>query len=190
MPNGKSVVYDRIGTVDPVAFITIDDGYGGPYPGAAQLVSEAALPITAFLTYYAVNNHPLDFQNFGSSMDVESHAKNHLHLPVETREEQYRQISLSKALLTSLFGKSVNLFRPPYGEYSEVTKEEAYRAGFPLILTWTHSIKGGVITGGATTRGSIFLMHFDNELELNLNTAITAIANAGLTVAALKDYIP
>lgn len=187
--DGKAVVYNRIGTPDPVAFITVDDGYGGPYTDAVNYAATAQLPITAFLTYYAVNTHASDFLSFGSLLKVGSHAKNHIKLPLETDDEQLRQILLSKQWLTGLFNTPINLFRPPYGLYNDVTRAKSYQAGFPLIVTWTHSVTNGVIKGGEVTNGSIFLMHFDPELAINLEVTVNAITDAGLSVAPLENYV-
>jgi peptidoglycan/xylan/chitin deacetylase (PgdA/CDA1 family) len=185
----RIVMYEKIGTPNNVAFITIDDGYSGN-AAAASYVSMNAIPITMFLTYYAVNTHAADFTAFGPTAKIGSHSKNHVHLPNETDDEQGRQLLLGRQWLQTLFSAHVPLFRPPYGEYNNVTRNKAYIAGHRVGILWTHSVTDGVITGDAVGKGSIFLMHFDADLLDNLLIAIGAINAAGLTVAPLENYIP
>jgi peptidoglycan/xylan/chitin deacetylase (PgdA/CDA1 family) len=186
----QAAVWDHVVTTDPVAFITIDDGYAPDNVVAADYIRDHNIPVTMFLTYYAVNTHPAFFRTLGPLSSVQFHSKNHLHLPAETNVEQNRQISLGTDWLATLFGARPTLFRPPYGEYNTVTLTEAMAAGYPGVVLWSHSYTAGVVTGGAITAGSIILMHFDAELMTNLSAALAAITAAGLKPALLTKYLP
>jgi peptidoglycan/xylan/chitin deacetylase (PgdA/CDA1 family) len=190
-------VWSVVPTTDKVAFITIDDGYtqvGPAYQGAYALASEYVrannVPVTMFLTYYAAQGHLSDFKQWGLRAELGNHAKNHVHLPTEDAVEQGRQITLCRDWLKRDLGIAPLLFRPPYGEHNQVTREQAFAAGYSHIIRWTSAYHNGVRTEGpAPAAGSILLAHFEGDLYSNLVAMMTEIEAAGLKPALLGDYV-
>jgi peptidoglycan/xylan/chitin deacetylase (PgdA/CDA1 family) len=66
--------------------------------------------------------------------EIGTHGDVHAHLPMHTEEEQRREILGPVALLKTKYGRETSLFRPPYGEFNDLTVEIARSLGLRFIL--------------------------------------------------------
>lgn len=186
-------VVHSIPTDQPVAFITIDDGHHRPTEGR-QVLEAADVPVTSFVLTPEVEADPdyfFDLVDAGSTM--QAHTVNHPQLPDLSRRDHHDEVCTSGDRLARTFGERPTLFRPPYGEFDEVTQEAAAACGFSAIVHWRVTVDYGVIeylpTADGVEAGDILLLHFREDLDQDLLTALHAIDDAGLTVARLEDYI-
>jgi peptidoglycan/xylan/chitin deacetylase (PgdA/CDA1 family) len=194
LPAGPAAAWlSRIPTTQPVAFLTIDDGWT-KVPGAVPLIQAAHIPVTLFLTINAVRDNPAYFapqQKAGAV--IEAHTITHTNLRGQSYDYQKREICGSADQLGGLFGRRPTLFRPPFGEKDDNTLRAAHDCGMKACFFWRETINTGTVRfqeGNRIQRGDIILMHYRAEFVADFLAALQAVADAGLTPALLENYIP
>ncbi len=191
---GRTVpgVYRTVPTEQPVAFLTIDDGWV-KNPAAVQLLRAARIPVTLFLTTNAVRDDPGFFRALqGAGAVIEAHTLDHPHLAGMPYERQKQQICGSADELGRMFGRRPVLFRPPYGSMDSNTSKAIRDCGMKATALWRSAVDGGVVryaSGERLTRGDIIVMHFRQSFTADFMAALRAIHDAGLTPARLEDYV-
>jgi peptidoglycan/xylan/chitin deacetylase (PgdA/CDA1 family) len=193
LPPGPTVPFlSRVQTTQPVAFLTIDDGWE-KQPGFVELFRAARVPVTLFLSVNAISNNPTYFAGFTSAgAMIEAHSLSHPSLPGHPYEFQVNQICGSADRLAQLYGRRPVLFRPPFGNKDEITLAAARDCGMKAVLFWKETVDKGVVqyqVGNTVQPGDIILMHFRPRFLDDFVAALQAIARAGLTPALLEDYI-
>jgi peptidoglycan/xylan/chitin deacetylase (PgdA/CDA1 family) len=73
--------------------------------------------------------HLLDLDFF----EVGTHGEVHAHLPMHDADEQRAEILSPVKLLQARYGHDATLFRPPYGEYNDVTVAVVNMLGLQFI---------------------------------------------------------
>lgn len=115
----RALALNRVPTSQPVAFLTIDDGWVRR-PEAIELLKAANIPVTLFLLSPVAAQDPAFFRAMqANGARIESHTVNHVSLAGRSLEFQRQEICDSSAKLGQLFGKRSTLFRPPFGEYDD-----------------------------------------------------------------------
>jgi peptidoglycan/xylan/chitin deacetylase (PgdA/CDA1 family) len=186
--------YSRIATTQPVAFVTIDDGWI-KRPEARQLLADAHVPVTLFLTVDAIRDNPEYFRQLQlatPNVAIEAHTITHQLLRGKPYLTQRREICGSADELAKLYGRRPVLFRPPFGSKDATTLQAARDCGMKAVFFWTESVdKGNVRYQGEhkVHPGDIILMHFRERFVDDFIAALTAIHAAGLTPALLSDYV-
>ncbi len=66
--------------------------------------------------------------------ELGTHGDVHAHLPMHDEGDQRREISRAVALMQTRFGVAAPLFRPPYGEYNDLTVQVVKALGLQFIL--------------------------------------------------------
>ena len=66
--------------------------------------------------------------------EVGTHGKVHAHLPLHDAGEQQHEILTPVTLLKGKYGRATTLFRPPYGEFDDVTVQVVKSLGLQFIL--------------------------------------------------------
>lgn len=187
---------------EPVAFIRIDDGYGGFDDPAAALLVENGLTVNPFITYYAAApggyppapsdaGHIAYLRRFTTpELGVGCHAKSHAHMAGQSYAAQFDLINKGANFLSNVaaFGVRPRLFCPPYGEFDDNTLLAAKAAGFSVLMGWTHT-PSDLAAGKPLRPGDVILTHFNADLLADLTAAAGALTAAGLTPARLEDYI-
>jgi hypothetical protein len=89
------------------------------------------------------------------------------------------------------YGTRPTLMRPPYGLENRLTQAAAAACGLKAVVEWSAAVDGGRLTalGGHLQPGYILILHFRPTLLIDLETAISAIQAAGLTVGRLESYL-
>ncbi len=194
LPESGSVPYlSRIPTQQRVAFITIDDGYQKP-PEAAGLLAAAGVPVTLFLTTDAIRDDEAYFarlQEHGAV--IEAHTITHSELRGKSYAFQRREICGSADRLGLRYHRRPVLFRPPFGTKDATTLRAARDCGMRAAFMWKETVHKGKVRyqeGNRIQRGDVILMHFRPDFAKDFRAALKAIHRAGLTPAALADYIP
>lgn len=194
VPEGDSAPWlSRIPTDQPVAFLTIDDGWI-KRPEALELFREADVPVTLFLTINAIKDDPAYFKRLqDAGAVIEAHTISHQSLKGKPYNFQRKEICGSADQLGQMFGKRPTLFRPPFGEKDATTMKVIHECGMKAGLFWKETVDKGIVRfqeGKTVRQGDVILMHFRDRFVDDFIAALQAIAAAGLTPALLEDYIP
>ncbi|MFG2038999.1 polysaccharide deacetylase family protein [Dactylosporangium sp. NPDC048998] len=194
LPEGASdPYYARIPTDQPVAFLTIDDGWI-KRPEALELLRESGVKVTLFLTINAIKDNPGYFKQLrDAGADIEAHTLTHPNLKGKSYDFQKREICGSADQLGTLYGKRPTLFRPPFGDKDATTLKVAHDCGLRAGFFWKETVDKGIVRyqeGHAIQKGDIILMHFRDRFVDDFIAALQAISAAGLTPALLADYMP
>lgn len=131
-------------------------------------------------------------------VEVGTHSVTHPHMAQKSRSEIALELSDSVKTIESITGKKVELFRPPFGEYTDTVIEECEKQGlYPIqwdvdTLDWkgisAEQIAARVVNN--VTNGSIVLMHNDGaNTAAALPAIITALKDAGYTFKTIGELI-
>jgi peptidoglycan/xylan/chitin deacetylase (PgdA/CDA1 family) len=113
---GEAAWVSRIPTDQPVAFITIDDGWT-KHPMAASLLRASKVPVTLFLAVNAIKDDPMYFRSLQrAGAVIEAHTLSHPPLRGKPYPTQHREICGSADRLAEWYERRPVLFRPPFGE--------------------------------------------------------------------------
>lgn len=182
----------RINTKDKVAFITIDDGIYKTENSLAY-VKANKLPITAFLSSWAVKDSMEYFNEFTQWGSVQNHSATHASFAKKSTDLNHEICYVQKR-----FAKQYDwypwMLRPPYGagQDSQAVRKMGEKCGIQQIVMWDASVGNGKISyaNSKLRPGSIVLMHFSKTLKKDLKLAVKKIRAAGLEPANLDDYLP
>jgi len=184
--------FSRVQTDQPVAFITIDDGWI-KLPEAAALLRAAKVPVTLFLSINAIQDNPDYFRALqASGAAIEAHSLTHVGLKGKPYALQKREACGSADQLATWYGRRPTLFRPPFGDIDATTLRAVRDCGMKAAFFWRETIDKGVVRyqqGATIQRGDIILMHFRPAFAEDFLAALAAIHAAGLTPAALGSYL-
>jgi peptidoglycan/xylan/chitin deacetylase (PgdA/CDA1 family) len=193
VPTGSVPYLSRIPTQQPVAFITIDDGFVKS-PEAPKLLAAARVPVTLFLTTDAIRDNEAYFAGLQArGAAIEAHTITHRELRGKPYAFQRREICGSADKLGRRYGKRPVLFRPPFGTKDATTLRAAHDCGIKAAFMWKETVHKGKVRyqeEHRIKRGDIILMHFRPAFVKDFLAALRAIHKAGLTPALLEDYIP
>jgi peptidoglycan/xylan/chitin deacetylase (PgdA/CDA1 family) len=193
VPAGASAGwYSSIPTDQPVAFITIDDGWVKS-PQAVQLFHAAHVPVTLFLDIKAIRSDYAYFKPLQQAGAViEAHTINHIDLKGQPYGVQKQEICGSADQLGQIYGRRPVLFRPPFGDKDANTLLAVHDCGLKAAFFWKEATDDGIVrfqTGHTVKAGDIILMHFRPAFVRDFLAILNAISQAGLTPALLEDYI-
>lgn len=194
MPGGGAAGwYSAIPTTQPIAFITIDDGWI-KVPSAAALLRAAHVPVTLFLEINAIEsnvNYFRELQQAGAV--IEAHTITHRELKGASYGVQKHEICGSADQLGQLYGRRPVLFRPPFGDKDATTLRVVHDCGMRAAFFWKETTDKGIVRYQSPVHrvqpGDILLMHFRPAFVDDFLAVLAAIAQAGLTPALLEDYI-
>jgi peptidoglycan/xylan/chitin deacetylase (PgdA/CDA1 family) len=194
LPGGGAVPWvSRVPTDQPVAFLTIDDGWI-KRPEAPELFREAGIPVTLFLTINAMKDNPDYFKQLTvSGAVIEAHTITHTKLSGKSYAFQKNEVCTSADKLGQWYGRRPQYFRPPFGEKDATTLKAVKDCGLKAAFFWKETVDKGIVRyqeGKTVQRGDIILMHFRDRFVDDFIAALQAIKNAGLTPALLEDYMP
>jgi peptidoglycan/xylan/chitin deacetylase (PgdA/CDA1 family) len=182
----------HVPTGQPVAFLTIDDGWI-KRPEAITLLKAAHVPVTLFLTINAIRDDPGYFRQLqADGAVIEAHTITHTSLPGRSYDFQRREVCGSADQLGQLYGRRPVLFRPPFGNKDATTLRVVHDCGMKAAFYWKETVDKGIVRyqeGHQVRPGDIILMHFRPAFAADFLAALQAIHDAGLTPALLEDYI-
>jgi peptidoglycan/xylan/chitin deacetylase (PgdA/CDA1 family) len=194
VPAGNSAGwYSAIPTTEPVAFITIDDGWTQD-PRAAALFRAAHVPVTLFLEINAIQSNVEYFRQLQQAGAViEAHTITHRNLKGASYAIQKHEICGSADKLGQLYGRRPLLFRPPFGEKDATTLRVVHDCGMHAAFFWKETTDKGIVRYQSPVHrvqpGDIVLMHFRPAFVDDFLGVLAAIAQSGLTPALLEDYV-
>jgi peptidoglycan/xylan/chitin deacetylase (PgdA/CDA1 family) len=181
-----------IRTREPVAFVTIDDGFYRD-PRVITFIAEHHWPITAFIIDRVARAAPSYFKLLlAVGATIEDHTYSHPDLPTLSFADQQQQICRPTRDFPSLLGVHPTLFRPPYGAYDDATRRAAETCGFSTLIEWTATLTKGalhVAVRRPLQAGDIILLHFVPSLYHDLQYLALQLAALHLRVARLETYV-
>jgi peptidoglycan/xylan/chitin deacetylase (PgdA/CDA1 family) len=94
------------------------------------------IPATFFVSGRWAEQHQDDIRALQSVsfFEIGTHGEDHAHLPLLDESGQRTEISRAVSLMRSRYHLSAGLFRPPYGEYDDVTVRIVKSLGLQFIL--------------------------------------------------------
>jgi peptidoglycan/xylan/chitin deacetylase (PgdA/CDA1 family) len=194
VPTGPyAPIYKRLPTTQPVAFLTIDDGWF-QLPDDPRLMRAAHIPFTMFLIGPVAAKNPGFFTQLQAAGGVvEDHTVTHPDLKGKSYDFQRHEICDARTSLEHTFGTTLRLFRPPFGDYDQTTLRVVHDCGLKAAFYWSETVNNGVVAYQTAEHkihpGDILLMHFRPAFTNDVVAALTAIHDAGLTPALLEDYV-
>jgi peptidoglycan/xylan/chitin deacetylase (PgdA/CDA1 family) len=192
-PGPLAPIYKRLPVNQPVAFLTMDDGWT-QLPQASQLMQAAHIPFTMFLIAPVAAKNPGFFKQLeGLGGVVEDHTITHPEMKGKPYAFQRHEICDAKTSLESTFSSKMRFFRPPFGDYDQNTLKAVRDCGLEAAFYWSETVNNGTVYYQTPEHkvlpGDIILMHFRPAFVNDVIAALTAIHNAGLTPALLESYI-
>ena len=186
-------IYHRLPVTQPVAFLTIDDGWS-QLPDDLTLMRDAHIPFTMFLIAPVAAKNPGFFKELESAGGViEDHTISHPSLRGAAYPFQHHEICDGRTSLEHTFGTTLHLFRPPFGNYDQTTLRVVHDCGLQAAFYWSETVNNGVVAYQTADHriepGDIILMHFRTTFVRDVTAALIAIHNAGLTPALLENYL-
>jgi len=186
-------VLNWVETDDPVFFITIDDGLVDS-PAVRDLIESQQIPVTAFLTEYAVRDQTDYFEAvtaYGGS--VQNHTMVHGALNDPETDVEW-EICETQDRFEEQFGYRPWMLRPPYGAGPNDPQVQKYAAqcGINRIVLWNVVVTDDnqvEYWDAPIKAGDIVLLHWVDGLEVGLEKIIELGRQQGLTPAPLEDYI-
>lgn len=192
-PSAVVPVYYRIQTSQPVVFLTIDDGIYKE-PQAQSLMQASGIKASLFLVYQYINDNPSYFADLSTATGspIEDHTYDHTILTHLTYSQQVSEICSDADILTQLYGKRPQLFRPPGGDFNTDTLHAAAACGMKAVIIWHATVNNGALQyqiGDHLLPGDIVLMHFRSTFVEDLQAFVTAMNAQGLHTELLEDWI-
>jgi peptidoglycan/xylan/chitin deacetylase (PgdA/CDA1 family) len=161
-----------------------------------QFMVEHKIPATFFASGRWIKKHDAEMKQLLAVpfFEMGTHGQAHAHLATLDEEQQRGEIAGTVDLLKIRYGLQAPLFRPPYGEFNEVTAEVVRALGLRFIL-WN------VVSGDpdpslsadrmlahltATTRGGSLLVFHANGKGQHTREVVTSLTQEFLPKQGLK----
>lgn len=169
-----------------------------------EFLIEHKVPATFFMSGRWMMKHDVEVKQLLAVpfFEIGTHGDVHAHLPMHDVEEQQQEIMAPVRFLKSRYGRPATLFRPPYGEYNDVTVEAVKALGLRFIL-W--NIESGdpdptLSADAILTRvqkrlkpGSMIVLHANGKgkhtREVTEALASHLLADKGLAAMTVSDLL-
>ena len=149
--------------------ITFDCAWGADHTGEIlAALKEYNVPATFFMVQFWAEKYPEYVRAISEGgHDIGTHSKTHSYMSRMAESDIRQELASSSAAITQITGKSVELFRAPYGDYDNELIDTAEQLGLYTIqwdvdsLDWK-DLSAGEISMRVISRvksGSIILMH-------------------------------
>lgn len=195
----KLPVYS-VGTDSKVVALSFDCAWGVEHTDDILAALEReGVPATWFMVQFWVEKYPEYVQKIDAAgHEIGTHSATHSYMSKLSAEEVRAELSASSQAITSVTGKQVELFRPPYGDYNDALVSAAEEQGLFVIqwdvdsLDWK-DLSAADIAGRVLQRvqpGSIILMH-NNGLHTaeSLPAIISALKVRGYSFSTIGAMI-
>lgn len=180
--------------------ITFDCAWGTDHTDAIlDALKAAGVRATFFMTeFWAEKNDSYVRKIDSYGCEIGTHSATHSYMSKQNAGEIRQELTTSAAAIENITGKSVDLFRPPFGDYDDNLIKTASELGFYTIqwdvdsLDWKDlkatDIALRVING--VKNGSIILLH-NNGLHTAeaVPTIISTLKNSGYTFVPVGELI-
>lgn len=180
--------------------ITFDCAWGTDYTDAILKALEVGgVRATFFMVEFWTEKYPEFVKKIDESgCEIGTHSSTHSYMSKQNAEEIKLELTASSEAIEAITGKTVELFRAPYGDYDDELIKTASELGYYTIqwdvdsLDWkdlsASDIAMRVING--VTNGSIILMH-NNGLHTAeaVPIILETLKNRGYTFVPVGELI-
>jgi peptidoglycan/xylan/chitin deacetylase (PgdA/CDA1 family) len=158
-----------ISTDEKVIALTFDDGWSPTR--ALQIVGildHYGATATFFPYANAVNGAEATWRKIAQRFPIGNHTTSHPNLTKLSATQVFNEIDGGRRIIEAAIGRPmVPIFRPPYMDYNDMVREQAFKAGYPTMALWSVDSGDSIplpdarvlkrsIAGG---KGGIVLMH-------------------------------
>lgn len=140
-------VENKRGVPEKSVVLTFDDGYKDNYENAFPVLKKYNFKATIFMITGKIGDSKNGYltaeqirEMDSRGIRVESHTVSHSDLDALSYNEQYKELSESKAALEKLLGRPVCFLAYPSGKYNADTVKAAKKAGYKMCF----KMKGGI----------------------------------------------
>lgn len=197
----KKVPIYSVETEEKAVALTFDAAWGADKTlGLLETLEQKDACATFFLVSFWAEKYGDELKKLAESERVEigTHSATHPYMSKLSKSQIALELSTSKSLIESISGRKVELFRPPYGDYSDALITEAAEQGLHTVqwdvdsLDWKGLSKEQItqrVVGGCRN-GSIVLMHNDGKHTLEaLPSIIDGLRAKGFTFKTVGELI-
>lgn len=189
-----------VGTEEKVVALSFDCAWGTEHTDdILSALEREDVSATWFMVEFWTEKYPEYVKKIdGAGHEIGTHSATHSYMSRLTKEEISAELHSSSQAIADITGKTVELFRPPYGDYNDLLITTAEAEGLFTIqwdvdsLDWkdlsANDIAMRVIN--AVQPGSIILMH-NNGLHTaeSLPVIISTLKNRGYTFKSIGQMI-
>ncbi|MGN0382910.1 MAG: polysaccharide deacetylase family protein [Eubacterium sp.] len=166
-----------------------------------DVLKEYDVKVTFFMTGGWVQNYPEDVKSiYEAGHDLGNHSENHKNMSTLNSDEICQELSSVTKKVYDLTGFTMELFRPPYGDYDNEVILNAKDCGYYTIqwdvdsLDWkdygVDSIIDTVLNHKNLQNGSIILMHNGAKYTAKaLPKVIEGLKEKGYTIVPISELI-
>ncbi len=197
----KKVPIYSVETDEKAVALTFDAAWGADKTlKLLETIEEKDARATFFLVSFWANKYGDELKTLAASDKIEigTHSATHPYMSKLTKDQIALELSTSKELIESISGRKVELFRPPYGDYSDTLIDTATEQGLYTIqwdvdsLDWKDLSKEQITSRivSKARNGSIILMHNDGKHTLEaLPAVIDGLRAKGFTFKTVGELI-
>lgn len=186
---------------EKVVALSFDASWGG---GSTSAISELLTKYDARASYFVIGSwaerYSADLKALSESGRVEigTHSNTHPHMAKLSQKQQELELSTSVSIIENITGKKVELFRAPYGEYSDTLLNVAEKLGLYTVQWDVDSLDWQDLSSYDITKriidnvkpGSIVLMHNDGKNTPEaLGAVIEGLKNKGYSFKTVGELI-
>lgn len=189
-------------TDKPLVALSFDAAWGNESTGKIlDILDKYEIKTTFFMTGTWVEAYPDDVKLIASKgHDLGNHSENHKNMSQLNESQMQSEIRLVHDRVKNLTGNSMELFRPPYGDYNNQLITTADDLGYYPIswdvdsLDWkdygADSIADKVLNHPHLGNGSIILLHNGAKYTPDaLETIITGLQSKGYSIVPVSEII-
>ncbi|MDE5563266.1 MAG: polysaccharide deacetylase family protein [Clostridiales bacterium] len=208
---GAAAIYDNVSpkkvpiysveTDEKAVALTFDAAWGADKTlGILETLEQKDACATFFLVSFWAEKYENELKTLAASdrIEIGTHSATHPYMSKLSKSQIELELSTSKSLIERISGRKIDLFRPPYGDYSDSLLNVAKEQGLYTIqwdvdsLDWKGISKEQIASRivSKCRNGSIVLMHNDGKHTLEaLPSIIDGLRAKGFTFKTVGDLI-
>ncbi len=197
----KKVPIYSVETNEKAVALTFDAAWGADKTlGILDTLEQKDARATFFVVSFWADRYKDTLKKLAASdrIEIGTHSATHPYMSKLSKSQAELELTTSRELIENITGRKVDLFRPPYGDYSDTLLNTCKELGLYAIqwdvdsLDWKNLGKEQIasrIVGGAKN-GSIILMHNDGAHTLEaLPAVIDGLRAKGFTFKTVGELI-
>lgn len=198
----RDIPINSVDTNEKKVALSFDTSWGDDdTQNILDILAKYNVKATFFMTGSWVEKYPNDVKKIAAAgHDLANHSESHKQMSQLSKEQCDNEIMKVHNKVKELTGIDMNLFRAPYGDYSNILVETARECGYYTIqwdvdsLDWkdygTKSIIDMVVNNKHLGNGSIILMHNGAKYTPEaLDSVIKGIQDKGYRIVPISQLI-
>ncbi|WP_339217722.1 polysaccharide deacetylase family protein [Ornithinibacillus sp. FSL M8-0202] len=175
--------------------LTFDDGPSDYSKQIVDILMEFGAGGTFFLIGSNMDEHPDSVEYIhDNNFSIGTHSLNHINFASSSLATQKGELQQSIEMIEAVTGEAVTLFRPPYGQMNEDTKQLSRELGQRIVL-WNNDPKDWESRNASNilqqvksqdVSGSIILLHETEATVEALPEIISYLQEQGLQLVSLQ----